>query len=47
MAVAHDVPVLKKWYLELVATLADKVQKAQRESDATTGMLSVQKSKIG
>lgn len=37
----HHVPVSKKKYLRLVAAPIDKVQKAQRKSDATTRQLFV------
>lgn len=46
-AVSHDVPVLKKRYLELVCAFADKVQKVQRVSDVTTRQLAVVEAKIG
>lgn len=29
---SYDVPTSKKWYLDLVYPLADKVERAQRES---------------
>lgn len=35
-AAGQDVSILKIGYLDLVRALADEVQKAQRESDATT-----------
>lgn len=34
-AVGHDAPILKEEYLDLVCAVTDKVQTAQRESDAT------------
>lgn len=45
-AVSHDVPVSKKGYLDLVGALAEKVQKAQRESDATARQLSEKEGKF-
>lgn len=46
-AVGHDVPISEKGYLDLLRGLSDKVQKAQRKTDATTRQLSEKERKIG
>lgn len=47
MALGRDETVSRKRYLELVHTLADKAQKAQRKSDVTTRQLAVEETEIG
>lgn len=44
---SHDLPISKKRYLNLVRALADKDQKTQLGSDATTQRLSEKDEKIG
>lgn len=43
----HNVPVSEKGDLELLRTLADKVQKLQHQLDANTRQLSAQGAEIG
>lgn len=46
-AVDHVVPITKKQYMDLLHGLIQKIQRAQRDSDATTRQLSEKEERIG